>query len=302
MFFGKKVIAPLALVASVAASPIEKRASYDDATILNYALTLEHLEAAFYRVGLQMYNAGAFQSAGYADWVRYRFTEIANQEATHVSFLTTALKGAGANPVAECTYNFGSLTPATYVATSQVLEGVGVAAYLGAAPAITNKAYLAVAGSILVVEAEHETWVRAAASNQDGFPRPFAAYLDFNQVYTLAAPFIKSCPSSNPTLPFKTFPSITVNTAGPYSQGQKISITVPKGLSGTVYAVFVDTTAPQYQQIDYSSGTATVTIPNGIKGQSYLVLTNSNKAFNDAATVAGPAIVFINSPATSYAY
>jgi hypothetical protein len=62
------------------------------------------------------------------EWVRLRFSEIANQEATHVSFLTSALKAAGATPVQECTYDFGVDSPATYLALSQVLEGVGVAA------------------------------------------------------------------------------------------------------------------------------------------------------------------------------
>ena len=82
-----------------------------------------------------------------ADWVRLRFTQIASQEATHVSFLTAALTGAGAKPVAACKYNFNITTPESYRALSQVLEGVGVAAYLGAAPYIQSKAYLGVAGS-----------------------------------------------------------------------------------------------------------------------------------------------------------
>ena len=85
-----------------------------------------------------------------SDYVRYRFTEIANHEANHVNVLTSGLSAAGATPVKECSYNFGDLTPASFIATSQVLEGVGVAAYLGAAPSVQSKAYLALAGSILV--------------------------------------------------------------------------------------------------------------------------------------------------------
>ena len=63
---------------------------------------------------------------------------------------------------------------------------------------------------------------------RDGFPRAFAAPLDFNQVFSLAAPYaflrvarrprlthclcslIKSCPADNPVLPFYTFPALTV--------------------------------------------------------------------------------------------
>merc|ERR1712203_1346150 len=72
MHFTKKVAAPLAIAGFAAAAPAGKageklatrnNGGYDDATILNYALTLEHLESAFYRSGLDMYNAGAFNDA-----------------------------------------------------------------------------------------------------------------------------------------------------------------------------------------------------------------------------------------------
>jgi hypothetical protein len=58
-------------------------------------------------------------------WVRERLTEIASHEKTHVDFLTTALKAAGATPVQPCTYDFGVTSPQTFVATAQILEGVG---------------------------------------------------------------------------------------------------------------------------------------------------------------------------------
>lgn len=69
MLFKSAAILGLAGLAAAAPSPaIMKRnnggsGGYTDADIINYALTLEHLEAAFYREGLKMYNAGAFKDS-----------------------------------------------------------------------------------------------------------------------------------------------------------------------------------------------------------------------------------------------
>lgn len=308
MHFVTKIAAPLAVAGLVAAAPAPstdnlvarnndgksgKSSGVDDATILNYALTLEHLERAFYRDSLNMYNAGAFNDAKYPSWVRERFTEIAQHERSHVEFLTSALQAAGATPVKECKYAFGVTSPETFLATSQILEGVGVSAYLGAAGYITNKDYLAAAASILVSEAQHETWVKSGADSQDPFPRAFPAGLDLNQVFSLAAPFITECPSDNPALPVKAFPGLTATLSG-----SEVTYKVEKDV-GAKYAAFVAAVGTQFIPIDGSSGT--VKVPAGITGQSYLILTKS-KAVSDMATVAGPAIINIDVPASNFDY
>lgn len=63
------------------------------ADILNYALTLEHLEASFYQEGLQNYTQADFVNAGYMDPFYANLMEVASDEQTHVSFLTQALTG-----------------------------------------------------------------------------------------------------------------------------------------------------------------------------------------------------------------
>jgi len=304
MLFAAATLALAGLAAAAPTTPVtslharNNSPRYDDATILQYALTLEHLERAFYRDTLNTYGADAFSSAGYPDYVRFRFTEIANHEKTHVDFLTTALSAAGATPVKECKYAFGIDSIGTFLATSQLLEGVGVAAYQGAAPSISNKAYLAVAAAIYAVEVRHSTWVLSAADNQDGFPRAFEAALDFNQVFSLAAPLITSCPSDSPALPFKAFPALTVSTEGPYSVGQKISFSTKA--SGAKYAAFIAATGSKFVEISGNSGE--IEIPEGITGQSYLVLTNNNKSALDADTVAGPAVINVPVQATTFPY
>ena len=138
-------VAALALAATVIAAPnrmrkvnaLNKRATTVtdiDPVVLNYALTLEHLEAAFYAQALSQFSADDFANAGYPDWVRYRLTEIAAHEAQHVALLSGALTAAGANATEACTYEFGLTSPASVLATAQVLEGVGVSAYTGKPP------------------------------------------------------------------------------------------------------------------------------------------------------------------------
>ena len=136
----KSFLSLAALVALSSAGPLAKRQAMGvtDVGILNYALTLEHLEDKFYREGLANYTQADFIAAGFPDPFYDNLKEISFDETTHVSFLSGALKDAA---VAECTYSFPSTDPKSFVALASVLEGVGVSAYLGAAASIVNKAY-----------------------------------------------------------------------------------------------------------------------------------------------------------------
>lgn len=82
----------VAAISTVQANPVSKRA-VTDADILNYALTLEHLEATFYAQGLQNYTQADFVNAGYADPFYSNLLKVASDEKTHVSFLTSAIEG-----------------------------------------------------------------------------------------------------------------------------------------------------------------------------------------------------------------
>ncbi|CAD6883925.1 unnamed protein product, partial [Tilletia laevis] len=249
--------------------------------ILNYALTLEHLENAFYRDTLAKYDNAAFASAGFPTWVRSRFAEIGAHEKAHVDFLSTAL---GANATAECTYEFGITDPKTFAATAQLLEGVGVSAYLGAAAAITNPAYLTAAGSILTTEARHAAWVASAVNKGDGFGGAFDTPLNFNQTYSLAAPLIKSCPQTNPALPVVAFPGLTTDPAVP-SPGQEITLKAD-GLADGQFVAFLSGPMTYFEEVKNSK----VTVPTAVGyGRGYAVLVKGNGTVSDDTTVAGPA-------------
>ena len=63
------------------------------ATILNYALTLEHLEDKFYREGLANYTSADFAAAGFDATFYSNLQRVSYDEMTHVSFLTAGLTG-----------------------------------------------------------------------------------------------------------------------------------------------------------------------------------------------------------------
>lgn len=73
-----------------------------DTDVLQFALTLEHLENAFYSGGLAKYTDSDFEKASFPPWVRPRFSQIGQHEDAHVQFLQGAL---GDNATQPCEYN-----------------------------------------------------------------------------------------------------------------------------------------------------------------------------------------------------
>jgi hypothetical protein len=165
-----------------------KPSKANDVKILNYALTLEYLEAAFYREAL---NVG-----GYSGSVLRFAQTVYSHEATHVSTLRGVL---GSAAVAEPSFDFKGTTRkwSTFLRTAKVLEDTGVAAYQGQAHLIHQNAVLAPAGAILAVEARHAAWVRDllyAGRTVKPAPEAFSTAMSMSQVLSAVEKtgFIKS--------------------------------------------------------------------------------------------------------------
>jgi rubrerythrin len=136
-----------------------------DVDILNYALTLEYLEAAFYKEAV---------SSGELSGEAATFAQVvAAHEQAHVDALKQTL---GSKAVKEPSFDFGGATgKAKFLRTAQVLEDTGVAAYQGQADRIKTPAVLTAAASILAVEARHAGWVRDIIGGGEGInPAPDA--------------------------------------------------------------------------------------------------------------------------------
>ena len=156
-----------------------------DVEVLNFALTLEYLESAFYGQALKNVN-------GLGGDAKKLATTIQQNEAEHVDALSEAIKSLGGTPVKAPMVDFGGAfaNERAFLKTAQTFEDLGVSAYNGAAPSIRSKEVLGSAGSIVQVEARHAAAIRAL----NGQPITEAAFdkaLKQPQVLEAVKPYVK---------------------------------------------------------------------------------------------------------------
>ncbi len=154
-----------------------------DVGILNYALTLEYLEADFYNVkGRAVGLTGAAKTLA---------ALLGNHETQHVDALKKAITGAGGTPVKSPKFSFPVSNQAQFLALASVLENTGVSAYNGQGPKLQNKAFLGAAGSIVQVEARHAAAINymigKSPTPDAGFDKP----LEMPAVLKAVTPQIK---------------------------------------------------------------------------------------------------------------
>ena len=160
--------------------------------VLNYALTLEHLEHAFYRDGLEEFSAEDFNAAGYASNVYEWFGIIRDHEMEHVDTITKVINDLGGEPVAEAQYDFGYTDLAGFIGVAQVLENTGVSAYQGAAQFLIDEDELLTAAlTIHGVEARHAAYLNGL-QGESPFPDAVNPTLTPDEVLAAAGPFIVS--------------------------------------------------------------------------------------------------------------
>jgi len=152
-----------------------------DVGILNFALTLEYLEAKFY--------AEAKSRAKPRGELKSLVDLLAEDEQQHVEALAATVKQLGGKPVAAPKFDFPYSGTAGFLKLAQTLEDTGVSAYNGAAPMIESKEVLAAAGGIVQVEARHAAAIRLQ-NEEDPSPAAFDPPLDEKQVLKAVEPFL----------------------------------------------------------------------------------------------------------------
>jgi rubrerythrin len=169
-----------------------------DLEVLNYALTLEHLEYAFYRDGIEKFSDCDLENAVACRFgeevtmnVPKRLKEVRDNEKAHVDAITKTVKKLGGKPVSEAEYKFPYKNANQFLKVAMALENTGVAAYIGAAPTVSNDKVFKAAAAIQSVEARHASYFNELNGNS-----PFPAAVDkgksMKEVKKIASQFIVS--------------------------------------------------------------------------------------------------------------
>lgn len=154
-----------------------------DIEILNFALTLELLEADFYRQALDQVDLGG-ELASLAE-------EIGSSEEEHVDALSSTIQDLGGKPAKEPKFTFPLNDEKSFLELAVTFEDTGVQAYNGAGPSLQSKELLAVAGQIVQVESRHAAAVRLEDGQQPVIDA-FDTTLSIDEVLEAVMPFIKS--------------------------------------------------------------------------------------------------------------
>ena len=160
------------------------QASQGDADIVQFALLLEELEAAYYRRALR-------EVPGLSAEARRVAETLAENETEHAAALRDVLATMGGRAGKLPTFRFGAAyaSEQTFLRVEQTLEETGVAAYNGAAPRLESAEVLRTAGGIVQVEGRHAAAIRQLRG-QEPAPRAFDTALGVPAVRRRIARFL----------------------------------------------------------------------------------------------------------------
>jgi len=153
-----------------------------DIGILNYALTLEYLETAFYA---DVVKSGLFKGAD-LETIR----KFGSEEAEHVQALTQAVKSLGGKPAPEPKAEFPLKSAKSVLELAGTVENLGAAAYLGQAANIESPEVLASALAIHSVEGRHAAALNTLLGETITPDGAFAKPADVKTVLKSVEPFI----------------------------------------------------------------------------------------------------------------
>ena len=185
-FLIRGMLAAGAIYGSAAVSPLVRKAfaqgSSGDLDILNYALTLEYLETAFYA---DVAKSGLFKGSDLAT-----IEKFGSEEAEHVAALTAAVQQLGGKPAPKPKTEFPLKSARSVLELAGTVENLGAAAYLGQAARIESPEVLASALAIHSVEGRHAAALNTLLGESIVPDGAFAKPADAKTVLKSVEPFI----------------------------------------------------------------------------------------------------------------
>jgi len=186
--------AAVALALGSAAEAQDARLAQDIA-VLNYALTLERLEADFYVRGLQRFGASDFAGFGVSGLFD-RLRDIRDHEVAHVATIESVVQGLGASAVQGGEFTFPYSDARSFLRVAQVLENTGVSAYDGAIALLKTPQLLTASATIATVEARHAAYLNFV-NGDNPFPAATDSPKSPGEIVAAIQPFVVTAPAAS---------------------------------------------------------------------------------------------------------
>ncbi|KAH7103028.1 ferritin-like domain-containing protein [Auriculariales sp. MPI-PUGE-AT-0066] len=281
------------------AAPLFTRApSSTDVLVVQFAHVLEQLEQTFYEKAIAKFKTEDFIAAGYssAEVAVEQLQIIVKDEAAHDSVLSLTLRDFNIEPI-QCQFNLDAVLTdvATTMTVARVVEMTGVAAYLGAATLVSDPRLLVAAGSILTIEARHNT-ILHILNGGVSIPQAFDFAFSPEQVLAIAGPFISGC-----DLGIVANPSLAVTSTDALGPGALLTFT-STGIDAANGAELFCHMIVGGAVTSIALPIAECRVPAGINGPVALYISTSQHPLlaldivdqNKSKIIAGPTIAYID--------
>jgi len=200
-------------------APVLTRRANNDLLVLQFANVLEQFENGFYSQALLQFQDSDFTAAGFSSSQipLEQLTVIQSDEQAHVTAIQAAIQDFGGVPITSCQFNYGPVLQnvPTMINAARILEDVGLGAYLGAAHLISDPVLLTSAGSIMTVEARHQTVLNILSGTGTAIPSAFDIALQPQEVLAIVSPFF----SGPCNLGIQPNPNLIITNQGPVQPG-----------------------------------------------------------------------------------
>jgi len=177
---------------------------------LNLGLYQEYIELDLFHHGLAMFSPEEFEAEGVTAEDQFLINHMANQELGHATLITNIL--GPENAAKECNYTYPFSSVKGFLDFSMLITRAGESGVFGFLEHLNSRA----AAQLLLESISTESRQEMAFRQLQGlFSMPvwFTPAITQSMQWTLIAPYITSCPSSNPRVGWQNFPALNITNA-----------------------------------------------------------------------------------------